>query len=441
MQGLAPAFIGRLSDDAGRRPAYALCLIIYVAANIGLAVQNSYPALMVLRCLQSAGSSGTVALANAIVADIVTSSERGIYVSYTSVAPQVGPSLGPIIGGLLAQYVGWHFIFWFLVILAGVVSVPMALFFPETCRKVVGDGSIPPVKWNRCYTNYINESRAVKMGKSIPWEKRDELARKRHIRAPNPFSVLAIIAQKSCRYPLFYTALVCSGAYATVALIPSQFGTIYNFNELQIALCYIPLGAGSMLAAFVRGRMIDARFRYHAKRLNIPIVHNRRADLTNFPIERARLEVAVLTLFLGSTCIVGFGWTVQYKTNLAGPLMLLFAIGFCVSATINTVAVLIIDINPDKAGTATAANNLFRCWLGAGVVSIIIPMIDAIGVGWTCTFLGLVIIAFSPILWYVMKNGPRWRREGREKAEQKKTEMEAEANAGGEKGSNGGIVA
>jgi MFS family permease len=52
MQGLAPAFIGRLSDDAGRRPAYFLCFVIYIAANIGLALQNSYPALMVLRCVQ-----------------------------------------------------------------------------------------------------------------------------------------------------------------------------------------------------------------------------------------------------------------------------------------------------------------------------------------------------------------------------------------------------
>jgi MFS family permease len=268
-----------------------------------------------------------VALANAVVADIVTSSERGIYVSYTSVAPQVGPSLGPIIGGLLAQYVGWHFIFWFLVILAGVVSVPMAVFFPETCRKVVGDGSIPPVKWNRCCTNYINESRAIKMGKSIPWEKRDELARKRHIRVPNPFSVLTIIVQKSCGYPLFYTALVCSGVYATAALIPSQFGTIYNFNELQIALCYIPLGAGSMLAAFVRGRMIDARFRYHAKRLNMPIVHNRRACWNCSCRGHTSWLHNGFTLRVYSTGLLyGFYTRFLYSGNLFGTIVLIFCL-------------------------------------------------------------------------------------------------------------------
>lgn len=113
MQGLAPAFIGGLSDASGRRPAYFLCFVIYVAANVGLALQYSYPALMVLRCVQSAGSSGTVALTNAVVADLVTSSERGVYIAWTSMLPQLAPSLGPIIGGLLSHFLGWQAIFWF----------------------------------------------------------------------------------------------------------------------------------------------------------------------------------------------------------------------------------------------------------------------------------------------------------------------------------------
>lgn len=51
-QGLAPSFYGDLADIAGRRPAYLISFIIYIAANIGLASQSSYPALFVLRCLQ-----------------------------------------------------------------------------------------------------------------------------------------------------------------------------------------------------------------------------------------------------------------------------------------------------------------------------------------------------------------------------------------------------
>lgn len=56
--GIAPAFMGDMADQTGRRPVYLLMFSLYVGANIGLAVQNSYAALLVLRMVQSAGSSG-----------------------------------------------------------------------------------------------------------------------------------------------------------------------------------------------------------------------------------------------------------------------------------------------------------------------------------------------------------------------------------------------
>ena len=76
-QGLAPTIFGDLADMTGRRPTYILGFMIYIGANVGLALQNNYAALLVLRCLQSSGSSGTVALGNGVVADIASSGERG----------------------------------------------------------------------------------------------------------------------------------------------------------------------------------------------------------------------------------------------------------------------------------------------------------------------------------------------------------------------------
>ncbi|KAK7748373.1 hypothetical protein SLS62_008636 [Diatrype stigma] len=61
VQGVVPAFFGDLADQIGRRPVYLLVLSVYFVSCIGLAVQRSYPALLVLRMLQSAGSSGEMA--------------------------------------------------------------------------------------------------------------------------------------------------------------------------------------------------------------------------------------------------------------------------------------------------------------------------------------------------------------------------------------------
>ena len=77
LQGIAPAFFGELSDKVGRRPVYVISFGIYVAANTGLAIQNRYAALLLLRMLQSLGASATVAIGYGVVADIATPAERG----------------------------------------------------------------------------------------------------------------------------------------------------------------------------------------------------------------------------------------------------------------------------------------------------------------------------------------------------------------------------
>lgn len=68
-QGISPMMIAGFSDKAGRRPAYFICFTIYIIANLALALQDNYVALLILRMLQAAGSSGTVSLANGMVGD------------------------------------------------------------------------------------------------------------------------------------------------------------------------------------------------------------------------------------------------------------------------------------------------------------------------------------------------------------------------------------
>ena len=58
VSGLIPTLVGGMADKLGRRPVYLVIFTIYVGANVGLAFQKSYPALLVLRMVQSAGSSG-----------------------------------------------------------------------------------------------------------------------------------------------------------------------------------------------------------------------------------------------------------------------------------------------------------------------------------------------------------------------------------------------
>ena len=56
--GVALAIIGDLADMTGRRVVYILTIYIYLIANVGLALQNSWVALFILRMLQSTGGAG-----------------------------------------------------------------------------------------------------------------------------------------------------------------------------------------------------------------------------------------------------------------------------------------------------------------------------------------------------------------------------------------------
>ena len=64
-----------------------------------------------------------------------------------------------------------------------------------------------------------------------------------------------------------------------------------------------------------------------------------------------------------------------------------------------------------EPGTATAAGNWVRCWIGAGAVAIIGPLLDKMGTGWLGVLVVGVWVGFSPLLWVVLKWGPGWREE------------------------------
>ena len=57
---------GTISDYFGRRPTTAACLLVLSLSCIGLALvpTSAYWLLMVLRCLQAAGSASTIAIGN-----------------------------------------------------------------------------------------------------------------------------------------------------------------------------------------------------------------------------------------------------------------------------------------------------------------------------------------------------------------------------------------
>jgi multidrug resistance protein len=239
LQGIAPTIMGSLGDTTGRRPAYILAFTIYLAANIGLATQDSYAALLALRCLQSAGSSGTVALAYGVIADVCTPAERGKYIGPVAAGVMLAPAFGPIIGGLLNHYLGWRAIFWFLSIVCGVYLVVYILFMPETSRKVVGDGSIVPKDWwimspIQIWKARNNTSEAIERDGN-----KEALEPKGKFQFPNPWHSVLVLKEKDALIIILFITVGMIVILDLLASIPPLFQEVYGFNSLQVGFCYM----------------------------------------------------------------------------------------------------------------------------------------------------------------------------------------------------------
>lgn len=272
LQGVTPMFVGGLADGAGCRPAYMVCFVVYILANVGLAVCKNYASLLVVRCIQSAGSSSTIALCQAVVADIVTSAERGQYIGFTVLPTVLAPTIGPILGGVLSQYLGWRSIFWFLVISSAVMFVFLLLFLPETCRNIVGDGSIRPHPLYRTFSQLFqdwNQKRAQHRRHKKQQHKNEQNnndagdgdgdgAGLQHsaslaltttrassirpplkIKFPNPLRSLVMLFEKQIGILVAYNAIVFAGFYSISVAMPSQYAEIYGYNDLVIGLMYM----------------------------------------------------------------------------------------------------------------------------------------------------------------------------------------------------------
>ncbi|KAK9453578.1 citrate synthase [Dipodascopsis uninucleata] len=422
MQGIAPTFIGDFSDHSGRRPAYLTCFIIYIAANIGLGLQNNYAALMVLRAVQSTGSSGTVALATAVVTDIITSSERGSYVSYVSIPSLLGPSISPVIGGLLTNYTDWHWIFWFLVILSGVYSVPFIILFPETCRNVTGDGSILPPKWNMTLPQFL-KYRRDKSNEEV-----NAIADVK-IRIPRPWTVLEIISQPVAAVLLVQIGIIFIAFYAITTSASQLYSTLYGYSDIKVSLLFLPIGGGGIISTFTTGRILDWNFRRHAQKIGLIIDKTRQQNLLEFPIERARLEVTIPASILGIICMILLGWVLEHRLSIAGPCVLLAVIGYTLIVSFSSLSILLVEFNRTRAATSTAASNFIRCELGAAATAIISPMLKATGAGWCFTFFALLWLASLSSSIVLIKKGQKWRKRTAQKIAQKAAQKAAKTSA------------
>ena len=181
-----------------------------------------------------------------------------------------------------------------------------------------GNGSVPPPKAYMPLIPIIGPKA----------QEPDYSSRGAHRGFANP---LLLLLYPDVALVLFFNALVYSEFYAITATISTLFQTTYPFlNETNIGLCFLANGGGMLVGGIVTGKLLDAEYQ-RIKRRTLQKLEQDTEKLwdevivtkdEHFPLEYARLRTMPAYFAIFVVVAIGYGWCLQAKVSLAGPLVL-----------------------------------------------------------------------------------------------------------------------
>jgi MFS family permease len=132
---ISMTFMGKVSDLAGRRAVYLLCLAIFFLGSWLVAVSPGWPASLALRVMalvhdqsgagfaslyaliagrvvQAFGAGAMVPVSMALVADLFPPEKRALPLGVVGAVDTAGWVLGHLYGGIMVQFMSWPYLFW-----------------------------------------------------------------------------------------------------------------------------------------------------------------------------------------------------------------------------------------------------------------------------------------------------------------------------------------
>jgi DHA1 family bicyclomycin/chloramphenicol resistance-like MFS transporter len=125
-------FHGTLSDSFGRRVVVLSGIGVFVLGSIGCALATSFSALLLWRVVQGLSAGAGHIVGRAIIRDLYTGPAVQRTMAAISMLFTLAPAVAPIIGGWVLLVGTWRWIFWFLVLWAGLLLALCAWRLPET---------------------------------------------------------------------------------------------------------------------------------------------------------------------------------------------------------------------------------------------------------------------------------------------------------------------
>ncbi|MEO5595996.1 MAG: multidrug effflux MFS transporter [Lysobacteraceae bacterium] len=343
-------FHGALSDAYGRRRVILTGLAVFALASIGCALSITMTQLLVFRALQGLSAGVGLIVGRAVIRDCLDGDDAQRMMSNVSMVFSIAPAIAPIIGGWLLGGLGWHAIFWFLLLFAAVLWTTTLLALPETH---------PPMLRTPFRPSTLVRSNRAMLGNAT-------------------YVKLAIAGS------LNFNALFLYIASAPVFVID-----LMGLNERQFAWFFAPTIGGMMLGAFTSGRMAGRVSGLRMANMGCAISGAAAVVNIGFNLLAPNLHPLAFNVF-GAPLLL----------PLAVLPILVTAFGVALVFPILTLALL--DMYPRQRGGASSAQAFIGLVLNAMVAGVISPLVAHSGIE-----LALTAGAFSVVGWLLWRDYAR----------------------------------
>ena len=348
---------GKLSDIHGRRALMLAAIVIFVAGSLICAMAPSMTVLVLGRAVQGLGGGGLMALAQTIIADIVSPRERGRYQGYIGAVFATSSVGGPVLGGFLTEHLDWSLIFWINLPL-GLAALGMTSnvlkrvpFHPRkhqldvlgACLMMAAAVALLlALSWGGRKFDWISpQFGALLLVSAILWG----LFAWRLVATQEPFLPLAVLGNPVVRCAALAGACNMSVLVGMTIFVPLYFEVVLHLSAGQSGLALIPLMGATVASSTITGRLM------------MHVVHYKRMPLVGLLV--SLLALAALSI-----------WPASMPTALVLLLLLVIGSGLGTLFPISTVCMQN-AVTQHQMGVATGAANFFRSLFSALVVAVL----------------------------------------------------------------------